>query len=214
MPSPHHAPGEIDTYLGDLTDLEALKAALDGCDAVIHLGAIADVNHVAADPEFAETVNSRGSFNVVEAARQVGVDRVIYGSTIWVYNAQPGLADEDDEHRPPEPPLHRHQAGRRDVLQVVLRAVRARLHDPALRHPVRAACACRRGGARVREEGACGRAAHDRRRRLPGPPLRLRRGPRRRRGALARAACVEPRLQPGRRRDRDGQARSRTSCAT
>jgi UDP-glucose 4-epimerase len=95
LPSPHHAPGEIDTYLGDLTDLEAIKAALDGCDAVIHLGAIADVNHVAADPIFAETVNSRGSFNVVEAARLTGVERVVYGSTIWVYNAQPGLADED-----------------------------------------------------------------------------------------------------------------------
>jgi UDP-glucose 4-epimerase len=93
--SPHHAPGEIDTYLGDLTDIEALKAATDGCDAVIHLAAIADVNHVAADPAFAENVNSRGSFNVVEAARVVGVQRVVYGSTIWVYNAQPGLADED-----------------------------------------------------------------------------------------------------------------------
>jgi UDP-glucose 4-epimerase len=95
VPSPHHAPGEIDTYLGDLTDLDALKDAVDGCDAVIHLGAIADVNHVAADPCFAETVNSRGSFNVVEAARLAGVGRVVYGSTIWVYNAQPGLADED-----------------------------------------------------------------------------------------------------------------------
>jgi UDP-glucose 4-epimerase len=94
-PSPHHAPCEIDTYLGDLTDIEALKDALKDCDAVVHLAAIADVNHVAADPEYAETVNSRGSFNVVEAARQVGIGRVIYGSTIWVYNAQPGLADED-----------------------------------------------------------------------------------------------------------------------
>jgi len=95
VPSPHHAPGEIDTYLGDLTDIEALRSAMLGCDAVVHLAAIADVNHVAADPAFAETVNSRGSFNVVEAARLAGVDRVVYGSTIWVYNAQPGLADED-----------------------------------------------------------------------------------------------------------------------
>jgi UDP-glucose 4-epimerase len=95
VPSPHHAPGEVDTYLGDLTDIDALKAATEGCDAVVHLAAVADVNHVAADPAFAETVNSRGSFNVVEAARHVGVQRVVYGSTIWVYNAQPGLADED-----------------------------------------------------------------------------------------------------------------------
>jgi UDP-glucose 4-epimerase len=93
--SPHHAPGEIDTYLGDLTDLEALVDAANGCDAVIHLAAIADVNHVAADPGFAELVNSRGTFNVLEAARTAGVDRVVYGSTIWVYNGYDGLADED-----------------------------------------------------------------------------------------------------------------------
>jgi UDP-glucose 4-epimerase len=95
VPSPHHAPGEIDTYLGDLTDVEALKAASAGCDAVIHLAAIADVNHVAADPGYAEVVNSRGTFNVLEAAREAGVDRVVYGSTIWVYNGYDGLADED-----------------------------------------------------------------------------------------------------------------------
>jgi UDP-glucose 4-epimerase len=93
--SPHHAPGEIDTYLGDLTDLDAIKDATKGCDAVIHLGAIADVNHVAADPGFAELVNSRGTFNVLEAAREADVARVVYGSTIWVYNGYDGLADED-----------------------------------------------------------------------------------------------------------------------
>jgi UDP-glucose 4-epimerase len=62
---------------------------------VVHLAAIADVNHVAADPAWAEVVNSRGTFQVLEAARLAGVRRVVYGSTIWVYNGQPGLADED-----------------------------------------------------------------------------------------------------------------------
>jgi UDP-glucose 4-epimerase len=93
--SAHHAPGSIDTYLGDLTDLDAVTDATDGCDAVIHLAAIADVNHVAADPGYAELVNSRGTFNVLEAARVAGVDRVVYGSTIWVYNGYDGLADEN-----------------------------------------------------------------------------------------------------------------------
>jgi UDP-glucose 4-epimerase len=93
--SPHHAPGAVDTYLVDLTDLDAITDATYGCDAVIHLAAIADVNHVAADPGFAELVNSRGTFNVLEAARTTGVERVVYGSTIWVYNGYDGLADED-----------------------------------------------------------------------------------------------------------------------
>jgi UDP-glucose 4-epimerase len=92
--SPYHPPEEVDTFLGDLTSAADVQAAVEGCDTVIHLAAIADVNHVAADPAWAETVNSRGTFQVLEAARLAGVRRVVYGSTIWVYNGQPGLADE------------------------------------------------------------------------------------------------------------------------
>jgi UDP-glucose 4-epimerase len=93
VPSSHHP--DVDTVTGDLTSLEDVQAAVDGCDAVIHLAAIADVNHVAADPAYAEIVNSRGTFQVLEAARIAGVKRVVYGSTIWVYNGQDGIADED-----------------------------------------------------------------------------------------------------------------------
>ncbi len=83
--SPHHPQGSVDTYLGDLADTEALTRALDGCDAVIHLAAYADVGIVAAEPVAAEETNSRGTISVLEAARAAGVERVVYGSTIWVY---------------------------------------------------------------------------------------------------------------------------------
>ena len=95
VPSAHHAPDEVETVTGDLTSPVDVQEAVAGCDAVVHLAAIADVNHVAADPAWAETVNSRGTFQVLEAARLAGVRRVVYGSTIWVYNGQPGIADED-----------------------------------------------------------------------------------------------------------------------
>jgi UDP-glucose 4-epimerase len=68
---------------------------------VVHLGAVADVNHVAADPAWAEVVNSRGTFQVLEAARLAGLRRVVYGSTIWVYDRQPGVADEDTSVQSP-----------------------------------------------------------------------------------------------------------------
>jgi UDP-glucose 4-epimerase len=93
VPSSYHP--DIDTVTGDLTSLHDVRRAVEGCDAVIHLAAIADVNHVAADPAYAEVVNSRGTFQVLEAARLAGVERVVYGSTIWVYNGQEGIADED-----------------------------------------------------------------------------------------------------------------------
>jgi UDP-glucose 4-epimerase len=95
VPSAYHPPEDVETFTGDLTSPDDVRAAVEGCDAVMHLAAIADVNHVAADPAYAEVVNSRGTFQVLEAARLAGVGRVIYASTIWVYNGQPGLADED-----------------------------------------------------------------------------------------------------------------------
>jgi UDP-glucose 4-epimerase len=85
-PSPHHPGHEVETFIGDLLDPHALREAMRGCDAVAHLGAMADADLVARRPCEAERVNSRGTLNVLEAAREAGVKRVIYASTIWVYS--------------------------------------------------------------------------------------------------------------------------------
>jgi UDP-glucose 4-epimerase len=94
-PSPHHEPGTVETVVGDLFDEGALRAAMEDCDAVVHLAAYADVGVVAEQPIDAEKCNSRGTLAVLEAARATGT-RVIYGSTIWVYgNSGEGVIDED-----------------------------------------------------------------------------------------------------------------------
>ncbi|HET8673383.1 MAG TPA: NAD-dependent epimerase/dehydratase family protein [Thermoleophilaceae bacterium] len=99
--SPHHARGEVPTVIGDVLDYPALRKAALGCDAIAHLAAAADVGEVAADPERAERLNSRGTFNVLEAAREEGVPRVIYASTIWVYSESEGTVDEEAPLRAP-----------------------------------------------------------------------------------------------------------------
>ena len=58
--------------IGDLDDTAALAEALDGCDAVIHLAACADVGIVLEDPAGAERANSRGTLSVLEACRDRG----------------------------------------------------------------------------------------------------------------------------------------------
>ncbi len=94
-PSPHHEPDSVDTVVGDLLDADALRSAMEDCDAVVHLAAYADVGVVAEQPVSAEECNSRGTLAVLEAARATGT-RVIYGSTIWVYGASgDGVIDEE-----------------------------------------------------------------------------------------------------------------------
>src|SRR4051812_33595287 len=57
----HHEQNSVETVLGDATDSRPLAAAMDGCDAGVHLAAMADVNHVQADPEGAERANGRAT---------------------------------------------------------------------------------------------------------------------------------------------------------
>ena len=85
VPSPHHPPNEVRHTTGDLTDSATTRRAVRGCDAVIHLAAVADVNHVVADPMRADRVNVHGTQVVLDAAHHEGIARVVYGSTIWVY---------------------------------------------------------------------------------------------------------------------------------
>jgi UDP-glucose 4-epimerase len=105
--SPHHAPGEVPTVIGDVLDYDSVREAARGCDAIAHLAAAADVGEVAKDPESAEKLNARGTFNVLEAAREEGVSRVIYASTVWVYSEAEGFVDEDV---PLHPPAHLYTA--------------------------------------------------------------------------------------------------------
>jgi UDP-glucose 4-epimerase len=93
--SPHHP--DLDAVLGDLCVPEISRAALVGCDVVIHLAALADVDKVATDPAETDRVNTRGTQVLLEAARDARIGRFVFASTIWVYGdaAGPEAVDED-----------------------------------------------------------------------------------------------------------------------
>ncbi len=109
VPSPHHAPGEIETITGSVLDTSTLAHAMSGCHAVAHLAAAADVDEVAREPARSEELNSRGTLNVLEAARSAGVGRVLYASTIWVYGAS-AAGDQVDEETALGDPEHLYTA--------------------------------------------------------------------------------------------------------
>jgi len=105
--SPWHG-SDVAQIRGSLLEPKQLAKALEGCDAVAHLAAAADVGEVAKEPAWAEELNCRGTLNVLEAARAVGVTRVVYASTIWVYDGAQG--DEVDEETPLGAPAHLYTA--------------------------------------------------------------------------------------------------------
>ena len=96
--SRYHA-ANVEQLIGDVLDITAVGAAVRGCDAVVHLAAIADVNLVDADPLRASEVNAQGTAVVLEAIRQAGHKRVLFGSTIWVYGNGASAGPIDEEAR-------------------------------------------------------------------------------------------------------------------
>lgn len=101
-PSIHHVDGDVETVRGSITDPDAIDRATDGCDALIHLAAVADVNEVHASPGHAEETNASGTLAMLEGARRAGIERLLYGSTIWVYSDCPE-SEVDEETRIPSP---------------------------------------------------------------------------------------------------------------
>jgi UDP-glucose 4-epimerase len=66
---------------GDIRDPAALQAALAGMQSVVHLAAAGSVVESVADPVANFDVNVVGTFRVLDAARQAGVERVVLAST-------------------------------------------------------------------------------------------------------------------------------------
>ncbi len=81
----------IDFREADLRDFDALLSACEGVDCVFHEGALPSVPRSVKEPVPSHTSNIDGTFNLLEAARQMGVKRVVYAASSSAYGNQPGF---------------------------------------------------------------------------------------------------------------------------
>lgn len=79
--------GEIDLIVDDIRDLERTRRAGQGCEAVFHLAAVPSVQRSIADPITTHEANATGTLNVLVAAREAGVRRVVFASSSSIYGA-------------------------------------------------------------------------------------------------------------------------------
>ena len=81
---------------GDLRDLDTVRSACGGVDYVLHQGALASVPRSIANPIASNEVNVNGTLNVLAAARDAGVRRVVYAGSSSVYGDTPTLPKQED----------------------------------------------------------------------------------------------------------------------
>ena len=70
---------------GDVRNFDEVLSAMSGCTHIAHLAAMASVPASVANPALSEAINLQGTLNVIEAAHQVGVKRIVFSSTAAVY---------------------------------------------------------------------------------------------------------------------------------
>lgn len=77
--------GKFRLIRGDIRDRKACAAACEGVDYVLHHAALGSVQHSIEDPALTNSVNVDGFLNVLVAARDADVKRVVYASTCAIY---------------------------------------------------------------------------------------------------------------------------------
>lgn len=77
--------GRLEVFTGDICDPFGVKDAMGGCDLVMHLAALIAIPYSYHSPGTYVDVNIKGTLNVLQAARELGVQRIIHTSTSEVY---------------------------------------------------------------------------------------------------------------------------------
>src|SRR5207248_10667638 len=92
---------EVEVVEGELRSYERVHAAIRGVEVVYHLGALGSVPRSVQDPLTSNAVNVEGTLNVLLAARDEGVRRVVFSSSTSVYGTSRELPTV--ESTPPDP---------------------------------------------------------------------------------------------------------------
>ncbi|HEX4021789.1 MAG TPA: SDR family oxidoreductase [Acidobacteriaceae bacterium] len=93
--------GKVEILEADLRDAEAMNKACVGVHAIFHQGALPSVPLSIKDPRTSHTANIDGTFNLLEAARAAGVQRIVYAASSSAYGNKNPLPQK--ESMPPGP---------------------------------------------------------------------------------------------------------------
>jgi dTDP-glucose 4,6-dehydratase len=96
--------GEMEVVRGDVRELESVMAAVEGCRGVLHLAALIGIPYSYAAPLSYLKTNIEGTYNVLEAARRCGVERLVVTSTSETYGSARYVPMDEDHPQCPQSP--------------------------------------------------------------------------------------------------------------
>ena len=94
--SPKEIKKEMDVFAGDIRDPYGMKKAMQGCDIVFHLAALIAIPYSYHSPDTYVDTNIKGTLNILQAARELGIEKVIHTSTSEVYGTARYVPIDED----------------------------------------------------------------------------------------------------------------------
>ena len=82
---PSEVIAKLDVFAGDIRDPNGVRTAMKGRDAVFHLAALIAIPYSYHSPDMYVDTNVKGTLNIVQAARDLGVEKIVHTSTSEVY---------------------------------------------------------------------------------------------------------------------------------
>ncbi len=76
---------DVEVITGDIRDMDSVFAAMQGCDSVFHLAALIGIPYSYVSPQAYIKTNIDGTYNILQSARQLGVEKIMVTSTSETY---------------------------------------------------------------------------------------------------------------------------------
>ncbi|MCF8003006.1 MAG: NAD-dependent 4,6-dehydratase LegB [Chromatiaceae bacterium] len=77
--------GQFEVFAGDIRDPHGVRTAMQGCDAVLHLAALIAIPYSYHSPDTYVDTNIKGTLNILQAARDLAISKLVHTSTSEVY---------------------------------------------------------------------------------------------------------------------------------
>lgn len=93
---PANRKSRLDIFMGDVRDPHGVRKAMEGCGAVLHLAALIGIPYSYHSPDTYVDTNIKGTLNILQAARDLGVKKVVHTSTSEVYGTAQTVPIRED----------------------------------------------------------------------------------------------------------------------
>jgi NAD dependent epimerase/dehydratase len=101
----------IEVFTGDIRDPNGVRTAMQGCEIVFHLAALIAIPFSYHSPDSYVDTNVKGTLNIVQAAKDLGVERVLVTSTSEIYGTAQYIPIDEKHPRQPQSPYSASKIG-------------------------------------------------------------------------------------------------------